>query len=509
MNQPATLGWFARHEFGLFWRDWMSMMTAGKRHRERTLGLILAIGAVLMHILALFILTPVVGDGLSREVPVLVFVGGTMALSVSLMLSQAMESVTRAFYARDDLDLIMSSPALVQRLFQVRISAIAVTTLFMSLLLAFSFINVLAWLDGPQWLAAYLAMASMAALMTAIAIAITLAMFAAIGPDRTRFVAQLLAAIVGAAFVIGIQILAILYYGNISRLQILTSQMVYDAVPAADSLWWFPVKAFMGELAPLAALTILGFGALGLVAKYSAPKFGALVIATSGVSMRQDEHRHSKRKFKSRTAVMALRHKEWSLLRRDPWLISQTLMQILYLLPPAFLLWRNFSSSASALVVLVPVIVMAAGQLAGGLAWLAVSGEDAPDLVSTAPITPRTIMRAKIEAVMVSIALIVAPLIIALTFADKWTGLVAAIGVLVSSVSSITIQLWFRKQARRSHFRRRQVSSRAATFAEAFSSILWAGTAGVAAAGSYLALGLAIPAVIVLVIARAIAPRQD
>lgn len=509
MSRPATLSWFARHEFGLFWRDWMSMMTAGKRHRERTLALIVAIAAVLMHILALFILTPVVGEGLDFSTPVLVFVGGTMLLSVSLMLSQAMESVTRAFYARDDLDLIMSSPALVRRLFQVRISAIAVTTLFMSLLLAFSFIDVLAYLDGAKWLAAYPAMASLAALATAFAIAMTVTMFVTIGAGRTRFVAQMFAAIVGAAFVIGIQILAILYYGNISRLEVLTSQMVYDAVPAVTSLWWLPVKAFMGEPASLVTMMVVGFGALGLVTKYVAPKFGAMVIAASGVSKRISEQKQSAKLFKSMTPAKALRHKEWTLLKRDPWLISQTLMQILYLLPPAFLLWRNFSDSASGLIVLVPVIVMAAGQLAGGLAWLAVSGEDAPDLVSTAPVIGNAVIRAKVEAVMVSIAVIVSPLIIALAFADLWTATVAAIGVTVSSLSSITIQLWFRKQARRTHFRRRQISSRAATFAEAFSSILWAGTAGVAAAGSWLAFGLAIPAMIVLMIARSIAPRQE
>ena len=30
---------------------------------------------------------------------------------------------------------------------------------------------------------------------------------------------------------------------------------------------------------------------------------------------------------------LMLRRKEWALLRRDPWLVSQTLVQILYLLP--------------------------------------------------------------------------------------------------------------------------------------------------------------------------------
>ena len=47
-------------------------------------------------------------------------------------------------------------------------------------------------------------------------------------------------------------------------------------------------------------------------------------------------------RFHSVSPARALRHKEWTLLLRDPWLMSQTLMQLLYLLPSAFLLWRSF-----------------------------------------------------------------------------------------------------------------------------------------------------------------------
>src|SRR4029077_20498875 len=95
--------------------------------------------------------------------------------------------------------------------------------------------------------------------------------------------------------------------------------------------------------------------------------------------------------FRPRSPAAVLRRKEWTLLRRDPWLVSQTLMQILYLLPPALMLWRSYGEGTGALIVLVPVLVMAAGQLAGGLAWLAISGEDAPDLVATAPVLARSI----------------------------------------------------------------------------------------------------------------------
>ena len=109
------------------------------------------------------------------------------------------------------------------------------------------------------------------------------------------------------------------------------------------------------------------------------------------------------------------------LLRRDPWLMSQTLMQLLYLVPPAVMLWRSFGQGARARCkLLVPVLVMAAGQLAGGLAWLAISGEDAPELVATAPVPSRFILRAKIEAVLGVIAIIFAPLVAVMAIASTW-----------------------------------------------------------------------------------------
>ena len=57
-----------------------------------------------------------------------------------------------------------------------------------------------------------------------------------------------------------------------------------------------------------------------------------------------------------------------------------------------------------------------------------------------------------------------------------------ALGVGIAAASATAIQLWFRVQARRSQFRRRQTSSRLATFAEAFTSIGWAATAALALA---------------------------
>jgi ABC-2 type transport system permease protein len=92
------------------------------------------------------------------------------------------------------------------------------------------------------------------------------------------------------------------------------------------------------------------------------------------------------------------------------------------------------------------------------------------------------VVRAKIEVVLIAIGVLFAPLIVALAFASPPQAAITALGVVIASASATAIQLWFRVQARRSQFRRRQTSSRLATFAEAFSSIGWAGTAALALA---------------------------
>src|SRR5438445_340335 len=119
------------------------------------------------------------------------------------------------FYARADLDLILSSPAAAQRLFTVRIGSMALTVTAMALLLAAPFINVLAFFGGAHWLAAYGVVVGMGAAAAALAVLLAVALFRTIGPKRTRLFAQILAAVIGAAFVIGLQVAAIVSYGTI------------------------------------------------------------------------------------------------------------------------------------------------------------------------------------------------------------------------------------------------------------------------------------------------------
>jgi ABC-2 type transport system permease protein len=117
------------------------------------------------------------------------------------------------------------------------------------------------------------------------------------------------------------------------------------------------------------------------------------------------------------------------------------------------------------------------------------------------------VVRAKIEAVMGCIALVFAPFVLPLALVDPFAAVVAALGIAAASASATAIQLCFRAQAKRSQFRRRQTSSRIATFAEAFSSIAWAGAAALAAAGTWIAIVPVIIAVAILGGIRLVRPK--
>jgi ABC-2 type transport system permease protein len=494
----ASLTWFARHEFRLAWRDITQMMAGQRTRRERSLLIGAVVFVCALHGLAYIVLSRVlVGADLTSKATFITLTA-TILLAFSMMLSQAVEQVTRAFYARSDLDLILSSPASSRNLFAVRISSIAITGAMMTAAMVAPAINVAAWIDGARWLSAYALIAGLSAVSTGLAVLITLGLFRIAGARRTRTIAQIVSAVVGAALLIGLQAAAVFAYGRLSRFTILNSEAVSRAAPALDSLLWVPARAALGDANAAILIVSAGIAFLAIVIAIFAPQFGSSAIAAANIVTREREARPVRKAFRSGTSVHALRRKELVLLARDPWLLSQTLMQILYLVPPALLLWKDMGADTNGAIILAPVLVMAFGQLAGGLSWLTISGEDAPDLIATAPVPPPSAIRAKVEAVLMVIAIGAAPFVVGMALLSSASATATAFAIAASSISAVIIQLWFKSTARRSQFRRRQTATKIATFSEAFSSVFWAGAAGFAAAGSWIALAFVLLAIATL-----------
>jgi ABC-2 type transport system permease protein len=509
MSRPGSIPWLAGHELRLAWRDWLSMVTAGNRRRLSTAVAVLVFIGIVLHLPAWAIVARFAEDGVVPDKASLVSVSLIVVLYVSLLLSQAMETVTRTLYARGDLDLVLSSPVSPRRLFAVRIGVNAALIATVALVISAPFVDVLTLAGGARWLAGFGLAIGLGAAAAAIAVAITIGLFRVLGARRTRLVAQVLAAMIGAGFAIGIQAFAIIYYGTMVRPAMDIAHGFIAIAPGVDSPLWWPARAILGDWAALAGVLLVCFAILAAVIAVFAPRLGEHSLAATDLAAPSGRHRRRGRRFALRTPASALRRKEWLLLRRDPWLASQTLTQLFYLVPPALLLVRNFGDATGVAVVVVMVLVTVGGQLGGALAWLAISGEDAPDLVMTAPVRSLAVTRAKVEAVMGAVAMVLAPFLLVLASLSPLHAAAAILGIAVAAASTIRIQLWFRAQARRSNFRRRHTSSRIATLAEALTSFSWAAATGLAAAGTFsLAAISAAIALLVLVGARSVSPRK-
>jgi ABC-2 type transport system permease protein len=506
MNAAGSLTWLAGHELRLAWRDWRDMVTAGgKRGLVRTLMMFLLV-ALAFHLPVWAIVSALgLGETVATRTS-LIATSVLLALFASLLVSQAMETVTRSLYTRGDLDLVLSSPVSLKKLFTVRLITNTVPIALLAVVLALPLINVLALSDGPRWLAGLGVAAAFGASASALAVLIIVALFQLLGPARTRLIAQIVAALIGATFAISIQIIAIVQLGSLASNGAIVSTGLQGVLPIDGSFLWIPARAALGDMGSLALM--IGAAALLVVAVVMivAPRLADISMAAAALVPASRRRRVIRRAIAA-TPRAALRYKEWVLLRRDPWLVSQTLTQLLYLIPPALLLSRSLGGGFETRTVVVMVLVTVSGQLAGALAWLAISGEDAPELVASAPVNPRAITRAKIEAVLTIVSVVLAPLLIGFALLSPGHALVAAAGAVLAGMSTVRIQLWFRSQADRSHFRRRHTSSRIATFAEAMTSFSWALAAGMLANQSRLSLIFAGLALLILAGARALSPR--
>ena len=151
----------------------------------------------------------------------------------------------------------------------------------MALLLSTPFVDVLVIGGGARWFAAFGVVIAIGLSAAAIAIAITIVLFRLIGPARTRLIAQILAAIIGAGFVIALQVAAILSYGTLSRFAVLTSDAAAAYAPDPDSLVWWPARAMLGDGGALLLLLSIGLVLLGAVMAIFSPRFADTALSAS------------------------------------------------------------------------------------------------------------------------------------------------------------------------------------------------------------------------------------
>lgn len=487
--RPGSTPWLFAHEMRVSWRGLLARRGGGTR------GLIIA--GVALAAFMVFAGVPLGRALAGVEIPInrlsVVLVDFGLAAAGSLMLSQTLAAAGEALYQRGDLDLLFSSPLAPRKTLTVRFLALALNVFLAFAALISPLLLPVALIGHPNWLAAYLVLAALALASSALGLVVAMALFALIGPRRTRAAAQVTAALIGAAFFLGSQVQTVLgghRAGGFWReaLRIAGDPRIH---PPPGSAW--PLRAMLGEPLPLAVLlgasTVLFFA----VSTWLGDRFAAGAAAASGADTATTPRKGGPTRFASGAFAATLR-KELRLLWRDAALISQVLLRVLYLVPLGVLVIRNaHSGEGMALPGGAGGLAFLAGQVAGSLAWITISGEDAPDLLACAPAPTSAFRAAKLMAAFLPLAALMIPLLAVLTSISPATGLAAAAGSAAAALSSGLINIWYQKPSKRSEFRRRRGSSWFATLAEAMTTGLIAVATGAAAAGSVLAL---IPAVL-------------
>jgi ABC-2 type transport system permease protein len=481
---PGSPLWLLRHELRLLWRR------AGK---VRVIFIVAALIFLFFQLLAFAIAAAVSSmPALSTDQVLMtrVAVSGASLVALLLMFSTGLDSCVQAIYTRGDMNLLLSSPVDPRTIVLVRAGAIAVTLAGGIGILVLPFANAFAVLVSPRWLMVYADVICLGLVATALSLVASLGLFRLLGARRTRVFAQIVGGVVGTAAVLLVQLPNA--FSNQDR-RAVTDQfgtfLTSFHWPAADSWAWLPARALMGEPLLLLAVIVLSVGLFALVACGLSDRFIASMVAAGGTETSGSRRRGARRRFNTATATV-LRRKDLRLIARDPWLLTQILRQAIFVAPLAFVAWR---SGVSALPTVSFLLILLAGNLGGTFGWLAASGETVPDLVSTAPLRPRDVFRAKFEAAMLPIAFALVLPVAFVGWIAPWFGCTLALCCTGAAASNGLLHIFNPVAGQRGDFNKRAKGRIGLSIVEFAVSAAWAGTGAAMAYSPWLGLlGLAL-----------------
>jgi ABC-2 type transport system permease protein len=425
--------------------------------------------------------------------------GAVFAILFTFMLSQALMLITESLYQRGDLDLLLASPLPPWRILMVRMAAIAINVSLLYVILALAVFVWLPFFGGWAWMSFAPSILLLALFATAVGLVLARLMFWTMGPKNTRVVAQIVASIIGAAFFLATQAQNFVPRGDrAAAFRAVMEHMIPVLGDTANPLS-LPARAAFGVSDAFAIWAAIGIGGYLLAVWWYASRFVEEAAAIAGVGARRRRRDVSARRMRSGVA-MSLVRKEWRLLLRDPLLLSQILLQLLYLLPLFFVFASRLGQEGAGRLMVAgfaTAFVLLSTSLAGSLAWLTVSAEDAPDLIAAAPVPRDTIENAKaFAAAAPPAALLLPPVIGTAVMISPMAGIWLLIGGAAAISSTCLIAVWHQQPGNRKEFRRRSRGSILLNFGRSFVAFGWMGATALAVAGQPL---LAIvPAIIAL-----------
>ena len=463
--RSGTFLWLVRHDLRLGWRRFRSHF-AGRSFAK--VLLIIVLGVLFMHALTGPTANMFRRSGAEAQ-------GKALATGVLFILlwqvSQAITHFSRLLYSRGDLDLLLSSPMPARAVVGAHAVAVAIEINLVVGAFLFPMANMMAWRMGASWLAIYPAAIASGLLASASGLAITVGLFKLLGPRRTRVAAQVASAVLASSLILGGQLTYIF-----SRDSQPVSALFQTRPAAPDFTEWLimaPVRGVAGDSFALFLWMVFGGAAFALAVLRLGPGFLESAIQAGGAAAQQLVIRQKAERAFRPGAGAALRRKELKLLARDPWVFSRALLQLLYLTPICIVIWLSRQETTLSLLV-APVLIMVMSHLAGILAWLTVLSEDAPDFMTTAPVTPDEMLRRKLEAIAIPLAAILLPPALGLFLYDPWDAMLTVVFATAACVSTAMINIWHPAPGKRESATSRHNAPKIVSLKENVLAVCWA-----------------------------------
>ncbi|WP_332848633.1 putative ABC transporter permease subunit [Massilia sp. S19_KUP03_FR1] len=468
-GRPGSAWWLLQHELRMFWFN-----NGGRSKKRSWVPPLLAIGWLALHGMAFSILHTM--PALPEDALAIAAMAATALMVVlgTFMFSSGLKASVDSLFERGDVDLLLSSPLPSRSIFTVRLGAVTLGVASVYLALAGPVINVGVFLGHVSWLAVYAVILAWATICSALAMLLTLLLVRLIGARKTRVVAQVISAIAGALIFLLAQAQNIFQLYSAESIQGATQDLLAPGgVLSPDSVVWSAGRAALGGMVPLLALVAIAVAVFLFTVHFTHHFFvHGLQQSVSKVRAQRPPATVRDGQFGRHLLEVVLR-KEWKLIARDPHLVSQVLLQLLYLLPLGFVVLRSEQQIAPGIAAGLAII---AASLTASLTWIIVAAEDAPDLLQASPAAARTIRLAKLGAALIPpLALMIVPLAWALA-QHLVTGLLMCFTVVAACAGAALTGLWQGRPAPRGQFKTRGKTQLLATLLEMMGSAGWAGT---------------------------------
>jgi len=451
--RPGSALWLLQHEVRLFWYTTLSS-PSGKAPRGFHWKLVAAwLGLwALLHAGAWFVVGKLAGGNGDTPQQLVIAASVLLVASFLFMLSSALKSSVEVLFDRGDMDLLLSSPLPSRSIFAVRLTGVilGVASIYLLFLAPLAHVGVMQ--GHPRWMALYPVLLGMATIAAACAMLLTLALVRWLGARRTRVVAQVLGALAGALLFILSQLPNLAVQSGERGEGMLMRLAKSSAAIDAGSLVWLPGRALLGDPLAAAIVGVVALSAFVLTVMLTHRSFTRGLQLTAGVTGSHKRPAGALRfRFGSDLATSVIR-KEWRLILRDPQLISQVLLQLLYLLPILFVVFRKDDGPSLAVGA---GLTLLCGSLSTSLAWIVLLAEEAPDLLQSAPANARTIRRAKLAAAIGPVLALVCVPVLWLVWRAPLSGLLTAFTICGVTFGATLIVMWTGKPGERSALARR------------------------------------------------------